>query len=334
MYVILGDIHFRSDKTYYEKVYNEFLSWYREWELNEPNNTLILAGDVVHSASNGGIVVSFLEQFARDTKFDEVHIVVGNHDKKMIHGKQQLAYDFLSLKENFYIHDEFEELPIGWSKMWLCPYYLGLDKEGKTMREAYSELYKLPHDNVVGLVGHFGDPKSSFQGATDCIDNLDKLVEDGVKVCLGHIHTRVTPEINIGSVVAQSKVENDDRRSAWIYDDIKCKWSECPLPKFNEFLEVEYPKELPKSDALVPIYTVTNCASEAVARTLYGDVEIRKVTASKTDTTSKSEAMGIDGEGTMDLDVAQMFREFRESMSKTYNKETLDEVARLLGVDA
>ena len=130
---------------------------------------------------------------------------------------------------------------------------------------------------------------------------------------------------------AQSKVENDDTRSAWVYDDLNGEWSEELLPKFNEFIEVEYPKPLPESDAVVPIYTITNCASEAVARSVYGDIFIRKVTPSKVDSSSKSEAMEVSG-GTMDLDVAKMFREFSEANAKTYDKETLDACARLLGV--
>lgn len=331
MIVALGDIHFRSDKPYFEKVYGEFLKWFRDWGLNDEGNILILCGDIVHQASNGGIVISYLEEFINASNFEEVHIVVGNHDKKLIHGKQQVAYDFFSLKDNVFLHEDFYTLKKGWDEYWLCPYYLGVNSEGKTMREAYSELYKEPHDHVRALFGHFGDPKSSFQGATDCIENLDKLEEDGVKVCLGHIHTRVTPSINIGSVVAQSKVENDDTRSAWIYDDLNGEWSEELLPKFNEFIEVEYPKPLPESDAVVPIYTITNCASEAVARSVYGDIFIRKVTPSKVDSSSKSEAMEVSG-GTMDLDVAKMFREFSEANAKTYDKETLEACARLLGV--
>ena len=104
MICVLGDIHFNSSKDYMMKTCERFLDWYKTWNLNVPQNTLILAGDLVHSAVNGGIVIHFLEEFASNSRFKEVHIVVGNHDKKKVDGINQLAYEFFLQKKNFKIY--------------------------------------------------------------------------------------------------------------------------------------------------------------------------------------------------------------------------------------
>ena len=60
---ILGDIHFTSRKKYFTDVCYYFLDWYLNWPTNNNNNSLILAGDLVDSHVNGGIVIDLLEKF-------------------------------------------------------------------------------------------------------------------------------------------------------------------------------------------------------------------------------------------------------------------------------
>ena len=94
MIAILGDIHFSSSKDYFIATCESFLSWFKSWKVNSSENSLILAGDIVQSSINGGIVIDFLERFYTYSRFKEIHIVVGNHDCKISDGRSQLAYEF------------------------------------------------------------------------------------------------------------------------------------------------------------------------------------------------------------------------------------------------
>lgn len=319
----LGDIHFRADKDHFMKAYEAFLSWFANWEENNENNHLVLAGDIVHTANNGGIVIRYLERFLGASKFKTLHIVVGNHDKKILANKWQVAYDFYRESENVFIYEEETLAEIEGQKILMCPYFLGVDKNGKTMKDAYSTISER-YKNLDAVVGHFGDPSSSFGDGPDCIENLEKI---SCKKVIGHIHTRVTPEMHIGSVVAQSKAENDPRRAAWILKN--GKWNEELLPIFTEFLEVIYPDPLPKSEAVAPIYTVLNCASESVARSKYGNIFIRRTTANLTDGQIKLEEKTCTS--VKDMNVKTLFAEFMKVNKDTYPAEVLDECNKMLG---
>ena len=292
MICILGDLHFRSDKDYFIATCENVLSWFREWKFNSEKNELILAGDLVEQATPGGLTISFLEKFVSYSRFRKIHICVGNHDDKKINGIQQLAYEFLSNKLNVIIYRVATETIIGDKKVLILPYFTGINDSGMTMREYYSSIYKNPlfKNNYDLVVGHFSGPDVLFSDSPDCASNLEKL---NGRICLGHIHTRnINPKRYIGSIFACKKSENDYTRAAWICDK-SGKWSEDPLPLFNEFISVTYPQELPDTKALVPIYTVLNCGSEKIAKQKYGNIFIRRSTAFNNED-SKSSRLDLD----------------------------------------
>lgn len=282
MIVILGDIHFRDDKDYFCQICEKFLEWFDTWELNTPENTLLLAGDLVERNLLTGKVADYLERFAKYSKFQAVHVCVGNHDLKTVYNEAQLAYEFYRNKDTFHLYTEITPITVEGQRILILPYYTGQNPQGLTMPEFYSNLWRNPVYNMVSwdlVLGHFSAPDTGFGSQVDVIDNLEKL--DVKKVCLGHIHTRFAdPGKYIGSVFAGKKGENDPSRAAWYFAD---GWKEYRLPKFNEFLEVSYPDPLPRTDALVPIYTVLNCANELIAREKYGNIALRKTTPAASD---------------------------------------------------
>ena len=307
MICVLGDIHFNSSKDYMMKTCERFLDWYKTWNLNVPQNTLILAGDLVHSAVNGGIVIHFLEEFASNSRFKEVHIVVGNHDKKKVDGINQLAYEFFLQKKNFKIYSKPEVVTIEDKKTLMLPYFVCVNNSGKTMSQYYSEITEyFDNDNDI-IVGHFSGEECSFYGSSDLVYNLDTLRG---KLCLGHIHTRqLNPNRYLGSVFAGRNNENDSTRAVWVFDGDDFR--EELLPIFNEFLYVTYPNPLPKSSAEVPIYTVLNCSSEETARNLYGDIYIRKVTKDLVERSStRKEDLEKQFDSTKNFDVKELFENF------------------------
>ena len=309
MIAILGDIHFSSLRDYFTEASAQFIKWFTSWEKNRKGNNLILAGDLVQNALNGGVVVSYLEEFYTSSRFDHIYIVVGNHDLKKVNGIDQLAYSFYSLKDNVSIYTEPTEVVIENKRVLMLPYFDDVDKKGRSMAELYSSIYKgTEFSNKYDLVvGHFAGRDASFPGSVDCIENLEKI--NTKKLCLGHIHTRMTdPKKYIGSVFANRKGEEDNTRAAWILDGDT--WYEDRLPVFVEFLEVTYPNSLPSSGALVPVYTVLNCSSEALAKSLYGDIYIRRVKADLNDSPLKHREFQDIFSSTKHTDIETLFNKF------------------------
>lgn len=324
MIAILGDIHFDSSKDYFIKVCNEFIKWFSEWKYNKNGNDLILAGDLVASSINGGIVIDFLERFYKASRFDSIYIIEGNHDRKFIEGEPQLAYEFFKNKENIKIYNRPCEENIQGLKVLLLPFF-ARDEEGRTMKDVYSSLYKTHKGPYDLAVGHFCESKAGFKGAEDCIDNLEKL--NAKKICLGHIHTReADPSIYIGSIYARRKEEVDPTRAAWIYDGT---WKEDLLPEFNTFCYVMYPEPLPETRAIVPIYTILNCSSEKSARRVYKDIFIRKCTPSKIEEPQRKKCY-FDSEVSIKIDIEDLFKAFCDAQKPPLSPETISTCKALL----
>jgi hypothetical protein len=324
MICVLGDLHLRSDKDYFIETCKKFISWFSTWKYNTKGNNLILAGDLVEQAAPGGLTISFLEQFINASRFDSVHICVGNHDEKKINCISQLAYEFLNEKPNVFIYKKATEICIENKKILVLPYYVGINELGLVMNEYYSSLYKNRafRGNHDLIVGHFAGEDCSFAGAPDCIQNLDKLKG---RLCLGHIHVRdANPSRYIGSVFACRKNENDSTRAAWILGDDDV--IEDRLPMFNEFLTVSYPNPLPSSNALVPIYTISNCGNESTAKSLYGDIFIRKITASSEDVSlAKKEFLERQFLSIKDINMLDLFKDFLSSRETPFSTEVVKE---------
>lgn len=330
MVVILGDLHLNSSKPAFTKASYAFLDWYRDWNYNSEQNEIIFAGDIVHSSINAGLVIDMMEKLIKYSKFHHIHIVVGNHDKKKKDGVDQLAYTFFNNKENVTVYEKVTEVSIQGHDCLLMPYYMAGYRE-TSMSEVYSNLPKTDkayaHEFDL-IVGHFA-----------CTDNIPFPMIDSVSlkaykakhICLGHIHTReLDPKMYIGSVFANRKNENDPTRAAWILRDNNTLFEE-KLPVFTEFLTVTYPEDLPKTNAIVPIYTVLRCSSEKMARDLYGDIFIRYCTV-QDEEAMKIKRKEIDS-SFLDLkgkELKDMFNEFLKTKDPPLNRNVVSKCMSLL----
>ncbi len=312
MIAILGDLHFSSAKDYFIATAMAILVWFKSWSYNKKGNELILAGDVVHSSVNGGLVISMVESLITNSRFDHIHIVVGNHDVKRRDGVAQLAYEYLRDRKNVTIYDRPTETTIQGKRVLMLPHFI-TDPGERTMSEQYSDLYKTFEGPYDLTVGHFMEETMSF-GAADAIKNVSKLSTK--HLCLGHLHTRSDPRIYIGSVYANKINEADDRRAAWIIDETGTK-HEDPLPLFCDYVTVRYPEPPSSSDAKVVAYTITNCTSERLARRRYGEeIYIRKLINTLTDkATDASEASSLQS-----MDPETMFKEFVRSRPESLDR--------------
>lgn len=331
MICILGDIHFNSSKDYYRDICEAFLKWFSGWDLNTESNELILAGDLVESAANAGIVVDWLTQLLDTSRFNHIYICVGNHDKKIISGVPQLAYEFYKSREDVTVIEELASINIEGAEVLFLPYFTGVNSLGLSMHDYYSELYKTDtcskHYDFV--VGHIGGSDALFEGSNDCIDNLDRINTD--RLCFGHIHTRsANPERYLGSVYACKKNENDNTRAAWIYNPVSKRWSEERLPVFAEYLSVSYPEDLPATNAIVPIYTVLNCTSKDLAKKRYGNIRIRKVVATGYEITGSGKNSSAPTSSTRSMSLTDLFKDFITTQSPPLDDAVLKKCESLL----
>lgn len=331
MICILGDIHFNSSKDYYRDICEAFLEWYRGWEYNKRDNTLILAGDLVESAANAGIVIDWLTRLLDYSRFNHIYVCVGNHDKKIISSVPQLAYEFYKSKDNVTVFEDIAHVNIEGAEVLFLPYYSGVNSSGLSMHDFYSSLYKNDRYSRYFdfVVGHVGGPDALFEGSNDCIDNLDKLSTG--RLCFGHIHTRSSnPRRYLGSVYACKKNENDNTRAAWLYDPKTKRWSEDRLPVFSEYLTVSYPEELPSTNATVPIYTILNCASTELAKKEYGNIRIRKVVSTPYEVVESGDGTAAPASSTRSMSLNDLFKDFVASQSPPLDSTVLKKCESLL----
>ena len=321
---ILGDLHFNSSKDYYVQVGEEFIKWFHGWVKNDPENELILAGDLVNTSIDGGIVIDQLVKMFNLSRFSKVHIVVGNHDIKRKDGIEQLAYKFLRQRENIAIYEREQVVKIQGKQVLLLPHYNPTTSE-ESMSKRYSKLHEI-YDGLDLTVGHFAEERYGGFGS-DKIKNIEKL--DTKYLCLGHIHIRTNPKIYIGSVYSTRVGEQDDRRAAWVLDsDGKLTFDR--LPVFCDFVTVEYPNPLPSTPAEVPVYTITNCSSDKIARLQYGDSIFIRKTLRGLDAKKVIGDKGVQRLGLQDLDVKSLFKVFLKEYPGSLDRSAAAICQRLL----
>ena len=318
MLVIIGDLHLSSLREHHRIIGEEFLKFYENWELNNPDNEVLFVGDLVQSAINGGVVIDFLERLYVTSRFKKIHLLKGNHDEKRRDGVLQLSYEFLRNKASVCIYDRLTITNIQGHKILMLPHYIPVDDE-PPMYTYYSSLHEteLKDEEFTLIAGHFMRAEDAFS-KNDGVANLDKLKSK--YLCLGHLHTRMYPHIYIGSVYPNKINEHEPNRAAWIIDDNGEK-SEFKLPPFAEFITVNYPDPLPKTDSLVPIYTITGCNSEKLVYAKYGKIHLRKIVRGL-DITSKKDGIVIHTLDTKTLTSKALFREFLKAQSAPINRST------------
>jgi len=110
-------------------------------------------------------------------------------------------------------------------------------------------------------------------------------------------------------------------------------WKEEKLPLFNEYVTVTYPDELPKTRAIIPIYTILNCASEAVAKSKYGNIFIKRVTTESIDfSTQKKIDIDRQFSSIKEIDISELFDAYVKSQETPLDKSVIDDCKRFLKI--
>lgn len=303
---ILGDLHLRDDKDYFVETCEQFLEWFRLQPYNNKENTLILLGDLVERALLSGRVAEYLERFIKYSQYKDIHIIVGNHDLKRQYNTEQLAYHFYVNKPHIHIHYNCEKFIVEGKSILAMPHFNGVNSYNQNLVQFYSTLTekKAYQEHYDLALGHFNCDDISF--GNQAVHDIEKL--DADRVVLGHIHGRDrNPDRYLGSVFAGKVDENDNNRAMLVVDGDSIE--EYRLPKFNEFLSAYYPEELPKSDALVPIYKIYNCTSESIAREKYGNIFIQKTIRAESDVKINKSKVSFEQNFSSSLNIKDILRE-------------------------
>lgn len=278
MLCAIGDLHLSDNRPWSYDVSRTIVKYIIDSPHNNPDNELVLLGDITESASMSGLLYDLLLNMFLALKYKTVYVLVGNHDKKPNkQGKLTLSYRFLmnrNIKKIFTnsdirVIDTAQIIEIEGMKCLMLPYIFndsGLDFS------YYEHLPSELNQKYDILFGHFSDTSQmEFTGKGVDISYIKRAY-----TCLGHQHN---PSDNyIGSVVPNSISEASKSRSIQLFtfgDKGPTRIME-PLPIISDYYTATFPKPLPTVEASIPIWTVTNCASPEIAIEHYGPMYITK----------------------------------------------------------
>ena len=274
MIVVIGDQHLSDGpRPWSLKASMAQVKYIAEHELNNNSNTLILTGDIVDVARMSGTLYTILFKYFASLKFKEVYIVVGNHDYYAHNNRVTLAYDFIrnpTLKkkyfENFTVVDTMACHTIEGMEVLMLPHlYPTIDSNNKGYENLPKEITDKTYDVCVT---HLADTTvDSYPGYL-----LDLTAIKSKYWSSGHIHAPSSHYV--GSVVPNSSGEAGAKRQFRTYN--KEGQTIHYIKNILDYYTVVFPEPLPTVDSEVAVYTVLNCKDEITAKTLYGDIFIRK----------------------------------------------------------
>lgn len=272
MLYIFGDIHLSAMTPWVHEVGEKFISWFDKWcdSINDSDPNILWLGDITEKDVNPGDVVDQeYRLFKRCSEvFNNVYVLMGNHDLKLYKSKAQHSLKFLRNIPHVHIIETPEEFTINNTSIRALPF---MRIEGQTLVDYYSNM-KFDAD-VDLVVGHWNkvDKKNPLIKGIDISNMRSKMF------CLGHIHTRVDPDYT-GSIFP-NKVNEEGQRVYKIFNDGKLI-DEVELPCFLKYKTITYPEKIENAnDGIVYVYEVNGIKSLQAAKQQYPDKYIRGVRA-------------------------------------------------------
>ena len=274
--LVFGDVHFSDNRSYHYQAGEAFLKFYKDLKENNPDNIAIFLGDLCENKVINGKVIEQLNKLFRYSRFKKVYVLVGNHD--VLHKANVgtcLVYEFARDLPNVVILEKpAEVLNIGKLKVLSLPHFNFIPNT-PPMYDYYNNLPKDTLSQSYDLcIGHFTDSTTvTFHGSK----TVDLSPVNAKRVLLGHIHQ--PGGYYVGSIYALNPLQNDlkKQRKIHVYDDGTQSWEHITLPNFVQFNEITFKDRLPKTDALIDVWTIFNCNDPSLIEDVYGDIIVRQL---------------------------------------------------------
>lgn len=264
--IAIGDIQFSDDRPWSFDVAKRVVDHLLNHPTNNKRNTAVFLGDITENAFISGQVIALLERFFHDLKYEKVYVLQGNHElKKNKVGQETYVLDFLrsSSYPNIEIVDSVREITLNGAQYLMLPFFHPTGT--RTMKAEYEALH-FDHE-FAAVFGHLQDNSLNLPGESIDLSHIKTR-----HWCLGHIHN--PSDHYLGSVVPNAVSEAHKVRRIMSFEGAEVEI--ILLRTILEYYDVMYPEPLPTIDCDVPVFTVYNCADEAVAREKYGNIYIRK----------------------------------------------------------
>lgn len=281
MIVSVGDLHLQSLRPWSIETGRRVVRDLIESPLNNKNNVLILLGDLTELAVLDGEVFALLMELFCNLNYKQVYVLRGNHDGKVVDGRVVATFDFIKERPGLFtspvtIVEEPRILSsIEGLKCMFLPHLFGETPEHNLdiyeKRFPAAELEK----DVDVIFGHFTNQMRSEPGRKYNVQwMVDRWPE--AKWCFGHNHNP-GPGYQ-GSHIPNTISEANKDRQVRTYEKVGAEVVETILPatRILDYYNVRFPEALPAVDAEIPVWTIYECEDEAVARSVYGNIYIRR----------------------------------------------------------
>ena len=231
---ILGDIHEQKKFPYHQSTSDMFEYLLSNNEINNEETLLICLGDIFDDNENSGSINHNVVSFFNSLKNKHKIVLEGNHDGSI----DDSALEVLNTISGVEIIRNPMIKNLGGKQFLLLP-HIYTDKNGTTLEDRYSNLYKEEGFDIEFdyCLYHVMDETKSFHKKSKVCD-LSKL--NIKKRIAGHDHNYNldTGGNYLGSVQPNSSTEKDKKPKAYIIDLENNKDYTIDLPLFINYYTI------------------------------------------------------------------------------------------------
>ena len=259
--IVIGDVHLQ-EKEPKKSQGLDVLDWIFNSDFNNPNNSLLLLGDLVEINSPYELYEVYIDYFENKSKFEMIFIVEGNHEC----ANQSTVLSLFRPLKNVEVITEWKAWKYYNCNLLFLPFYNHEGTDKKPMVEEYSNLYKTVTEEFDYGFGHIEDDTEHF--SKKFCDTSKLKVKTWMN---GHIHTANIQNGGhyLGACTLNSSTESGRTPYIAKINGETKEYELIEVPKFLEYYEVEYPNKLPKIDTKYGLFLVRNSLDKKVTEEEY-----------------------------------------------------------------
>lgn len=274
-----GDVHFSSINAWNYQAGENFINWFNAKDFgNKDDVEMIFVGDIAERDVNPGNVVDQMWRLfsTASKKAKSVHVVCGNHDKKLYHDIEQHSLKFLTNLPNVFVYEKETEIVTENGYNILILPWQATSAQGIALSDYYNQLSEKYKDKTFDIItGHWNIKEIS--GPLWAQNGVDISNYHAKCYAIGHIHLRIRDEY-VGSIFPNNIEEQNDSfpRGYKVYENGVETFE--PLPRFLKYVTLKFGEEKPLEESNCSYaYIITECNTEAEAREKYPDTSIKGI---------------------------------------------------------